>query len=62
MTRYGYMQYPTGWWQDRKGRMQPPGSFLDRSLRITPESSAEPARPSPMARARRLLALLGRDS
>jgi len=56
MTRYGYLQYPTGWWQDRKGRMQPPGSFLDPSLRVTSAASAETAHPSPMKWARRLMA------
>ena len=34
MTRY--VQDPAGWWQDSKGRMQPPGSFLDPSLRVPP--------------------------
>jgi len=29
-----YVQKPAGWWQDSKGRMQPPGSFLDPSLRV----------------------------
>src|SRR5208282_1796073 len=32
-----YVQKPAGWWQDSKGRMQPPGSFLDPSLRVPPE-------------------------
>jgi hypothetical protein len=32
-----YSQAPVGWWQDSKGRMQPPGSFLSPSLRIPPE-------------------------
>ena len=35
MTKY--VQKPAGWWQDAKGRMQPPGSFLDPSLRVPPE-------------------------
>ena len=52
------MQYPTGWWQDAKGRMQPPGSFLDRSLRITSTTSVETDRPSFTKWARRLLAAL----
>jgi len=58
MTRYGYLQYPTGWWQDGKGRMQPPGSFLDPSLRVTSVSPAETARPSSTTWARRLTAAL----
>lgn len=33
-----YEQKPTGWWQDSKGRAQPPGSYLDASLRTTAES------------------------
>ena len=35
MTKY--VQKPAGWWQDSKGRMQPPGSYLDPSLRVPPE-------------------------
>ena len=35
MTRY--VQKPAGWWQDSKGRMQPPGSYLDPSLRVPSE-------------------------
>jgi hypothetical protein len=31
-------QTPVGWWQDAKGRMQPPGSFLAPSLRVPSES------------------------
>jgi len=42
-----YVQDPTGWWQDAKGRAQPPGSFDDPSLRVTPESSS--ATPDAMA-------------
>ena len=29
MTKYG--QKPAGWWQDNKGRMQPPGSSAART-------------------------------
>ncbi len=29
-----YLQPPVGWWQDAKGTMQPPGSFLAPSLRV----------------------------
>jgi hypothetical protein len=29
-----YSQAPVGWWQDGKGLMQPPGSFLSPSLRV----------------------------
>jgi hypothetical protein len=29
-----YAQAPIGWWQDSKGRMQPPGSFMSPSLRV----------------------------
>ena len=28
------LQIPVGWWQDAKHRNQPPGSYLDPSLRI----------------------------
>lgn len=38
MTKY--QQKPVGWWQDSKGRAQPPGSFLDASLRLTSESAS----------------------
>jgi hypothetical protein len=31
-----YAQSPVGWWQDSKGRMQPPGSYLSPSLRVPP--------------------------
>lgn len=41
MTKY--VQKPAGWWQDSKGRMQPPGSYLDRSLRVPPELTRETA-------------------
>jgi hypothetical protein len=34
-----YAQEPAGWWQDKKGTMQPPGSYLDPSLRVTPEGA-----------------------
>jgi hypothetical protein len=33
-----YAQEPVGWWQDHKGTMQPPGSYLDPSLRVTSAS------------------------
>jgi hypothetical protein len=52
----GYVQYPTGWWQDRKGRMQPPGSFLDPSLRVIPAARAKTERPTPTKWARRWMA------
>jgi len=39
MTKY--VQKPAGWWQDSKGRNQPPGSYLDPSLRVPPESRAD---------------------
>lgn len=29
-----YAQAPVGWWQDPKGTMQPPGSFLSPSSRV----------------------------
>jgi hypothetical protein len=32
-----YAQAPVGWWQDSKGTMQPPGSFLSPSLRVPSE-------------------------
>lgn len=37
MTKYE--RSPTGWWQDSKGRAQPPGSYLDHSLRVTASSA-----------------------
>jgi len=30
-------QVPVGWWQDAKGRSQPPGSYLDPSKRLGPD-------------------------
>lgn len=47
MTKY--VQKPVGWWQDAKGRAQPPGSFLDASLRITSDSPSESADGQPAA-------------
>jgi hypothetical protein len=38
-----YVQKPAGWWQDSKGRMQPPGSYLDPSLRVPSESPRKTA-------------------
>src|SRR5579863_10772733 len=35
-----YAQTPVGWWQDAKGTMQPPGSFLTPSRRLSPEGDA----------------------
>lgn len=35
-----YAPAPIGWWQDSKGRMQPPGSFSSPSLRVPPEDDA----------------------
>jgi hypothetical protein len=32
-------QIPVGWWQDAKGRSQPPGSYLDPSLRVDSNGS-----------------------
>jgi len=32
-------QIPTGWWQDAKRVAQPPGSFLDSSLRLNRDGS-----------------------
>ena len=49
---------PTGWWQDSKGQMQPPGSFLDPSLRVKSESSTETAGLSPIKWVRRAQWLL----
>ncbi|MGB9112584.1 MAG: hypothetical protein WCF24_07640 [Acidimicrobiales bacterium] len=51
MTKY--VQKPAGWWQDDKGRMQPPGSFQDPSLRVDDKLSPETAdRPIGKRRAR----------
>jgi hypothetical protein len=36
-----YAQAPVGWWQDAKGQMQPPGSFLSPALRVPSGVSAE---------------------
>jgi hypothetical protein len=47
---------PTGWWQNSKGQMQPPGSFLDPSLRVKSESSTETAGLSPIKWVRRAMA------
>jgi hypothetical protein len=44
MTRY--VQVPAGWWQDSKGRTQPPGSYLDPSRRVSLAASAESTRRS----------------
>src|SRR6202035_1618344 len=33
-----YVQAPAGWWQDEKGRMQPPGAFPSPSQRVPPEA------------------------
>jgi hypothetical protein len=38
-----YVQAPVGWWQDSRGRKQPPGSFLSPELRVgEPASSGFP--------------------
>jgi hypothetical protein len=50
-----YIQVPVGWWQDSKGRMQPPGSFLDPSLRLQSERSARRAERSSTRTSRRSL-------
>ena len=60
MTKYG--QKPAGWWQDNKGRMQPPGSFQDPSLRVPPELPPETAdRRSSTRFVRRLLGAVHRE-
>lgn len=41
MTKYS--QAPTGWWQDSKGRAQPPGSYADSSLRVPGNAAPETA-------------------
>jgi hypothetical protein len=52
-----YEQRPTGWWQDSSGRMQPPGSFSDATLRVPAERPG--ARPGSSGTwLRRLLAAL----
>ena len=43
-------QTPVGWWQDAKGRMQPPGSFLAPSLRVPPEGSSGEVGTAPRSR------------
>lgn len=48
-----YIQVPVGWWQDSKGIMQPPGSYLDVSLRIPSKRFARRAEQSSMNRSRR---------
>ena len=40
MVFVSYSQVPVGWWQDAKGTMQPPGSYLAPSLRIPTNGSA----------------------
>jgi hypothetical protein len=61
MTKY--VQKPTGWWQDDKGRMQPPGSLLDPSLRVGAKLSPETAdRRSSTGFVRRFLGALRRHS
>ena len=50
-----YIQVPAGWWQDSKGRMQPPGSFLDPALRISSARTPEGAEHSSSRRRRRFL-------
>ncbi len=32
-------QIPVGWWKDAKHRSQPPGSYLDPSLRLDDDGS-----------------------
>lgn len=53
MTRYE--QQPAGWWQDSKGRAQPPGSFADSSLRTTGESGRSASPHSATGLLRRLM-------
>jgi hypothetical protein len=46
-----YAQSPVGWWQDAKGKMQPPGSFLSPSLRL-PGGDVGTAEMTPYSRSR----------
>jgi hypothetical protein len=55
-----YEQKPTGWWQDSKGRAQPPGSFLDPSLRLTSGSPRGAATPRSSTRRDRIIGALRR--
>jgi hypothetical protein len=57
MTKY--VQKPTGWWQDSNGAMQPPGSYLDPTLRVPPEPAESGSRSS-AAWMQRVTALLPR--
>jgi hypothetical protein len=50
-----YIQVPAGWWQDQKGTMQPPGSFLDPALRIKSKNSTVRNELSSTRRSHRLL-------
>ena len=34
-----YAQSPVGWWQDAKGQMQPPGSYLAPARRVPAEGA-----------------------
>jgi hypothetical protein len=36
MKKTRYVTAPVGWWQDSRGVSQPPGSYLDPSLRVGP--------------------------
>jgi len=36
---------PVGWWQDSKGTMQPPGSYMDSSLRVGSARHADSSGP-----------------
>jgi hypothetical protein len=48
-----YTQAPVGWWQDEKRNEQPPGSFLDPSLRRPPgaaTAAGQGAKPAAKAR------------
>jgi len=57
-----YVQKPAGWWQDSKGRMQPPGSFLDPSLRVPSELPKETAYRPSAARFRRFIEVRRREA
>jgi hypothetical protein len=50
-----YEQKPSGWWQDSKNRMQPPGSYGDPTLRLTGEQTGLDRRRSSTARVRRFV-------
>ena len=55
MTKY--VQKPTGWWQDDEDRAQPPGSFLDPSLRLRDKVLERTTERSSTTRVRRFVAV-----